>query len=197
MRELLQAVGVPAWVKRVVVVADTAYPSRANRQAIQAQGWYFVLAFPRTWKWTNGQYLRRVVRSRGWRNDSPKHTKLLVTNLPQATAHLTVALYLRRWPVELCRKELQSVVGLGQHPVTKDAARGDRSVAVACMAYVRVLRLRAQHSQSGSSWSAFTLKPQFAWEVGPRQRKPGARHEARQEVQRRATTKEPHLRLAA
>ena len=42
-----------------------------------------------------------VVLSRRWRNESPKHTKLLVTNLPQATAHLTVALYLRRWPVEL------------------------------------------------------------------------------------------------
>jgi len=57
-----------------------------------------------------------VVLSRRRRNESPKHTKLLVTNLPHATAHLTVALYLRRWPVELCIKELKSVVGLGQHP---------------------------------------------------------------------------------
>jgi hypothetical protein len=36
-----------------------------------------------------------------------------VPNLPQATAHLTVAPYLRRWPVELCSKELKGVVGLG------------------------------------------------------------------------------------
>jgi hypothetical protein len=96
-----------------------------------------VIAFPRTWKLANGQYLRdivthwplphyrqvrvplvvlrarrrvfgtfakqaqlqhvgdvTVVLSRRRRNEGPKPTKLLVTNLPQATAHLTVALYL-------------------------------------------------------------------------------------------------------
>ena len=31
----------PAWCKKVVVVADAAYPSRANLQAIQARGWFF------------------------------------------------------------------------------------------------------------------------------------------------------------
>ena len=239
-REMLQEVVVPAWCKRVVVVADAAYPSRTNLQAIPARGWFFVMAFPQTWKLTNGQYLRDVVThlpihhyrqvrvplvvpnprrrvlwtfakraelrqvgdvtvvlSRRRRNDSPKHTKLLVTNLPQATAHLTVALYLRRWPVELCIKELKSVVGLGQHQVTKDAARVERSVAVAVMAYLLLLRLRAKQIKSGSSWSAFTLKQHFAWEVGARQLKRVARQEARQEVQRRFTTKEPQLRLAA
>jgi hypothetical protein len=181
----LQAVVLPAWVKWVVVVADAAYPSRANLQAIQARHWFFVLAFPRTWKVANGQHLRdlvthlpvhsycqvrvllvvpsarrrvfwtvakraelrqvgdvTVVLSRRRRNDSPRHTKLLVTNLPQATDHLTVALDLRRWPVELCIKELKSVVGLGQSHVTKNAARVERSVAVALMAYLLVLRRR-------------------------------------------------------
>jgi hypothetical protein len=133
-REMLQAVILPAWCKQVVVVADAASPSRANLQAIQARHWFFVIAFPRTWKLTNGQHLRdgvthlpihyyrkvclpllvpsarrrvfwtfaqraqlrqvgdvTVVLSRRRRNDSPKHTKLLVTNLPQATAHTTVA----------------------------------------------------------------------------------------------------------
>src|SRR6185369_4729852 len=36
-------------------------PSRANRQAIQARSWFFVIAFPRTWKLANGQHLRDVV----------------------------------------------------------------------------------------------------------------------------------------
>src|SRR4029450_4050503 len=103
-----------------------------------------------------------VVLSRRRRNESPKHPKLLVTNLPQAPAHLTVALYLRRWPVELCVKELKGVVGLGQHQVTKDAARVERSVAVAFRAYLLLLRLRAQQIKPSSSWSAFTLKQQFA-----------------------------------
>jgi hypothetical protein len=204
-REMLQAVVLPAWCKKVVVAADAAYPSRANLQAIQARGWFFVIAFPRTWKLANGQYLRdlathlplhhyrqvrvplvvpsarrrvfwsfakraelrqvgdvTVVWSRRRRNDSPKHIKLLVTNLPQATAHLTVALDLRRWPVELCIKELKGVVGLGQHQVTKEAARVERSVAVAFMTYLLLLRLQAKQIKPGTSWSAFTLKQRLA-----------------------------------
>jgi hypothetical protein len=239
-REMLQEVVLPAWVKRVVVVADAAYPSRANLQAIQARQWFFVIAFPRTWKLANGRHLRdlvthlplhyyrkvrvplmvasprrrvfwtfakraqlrqvgdvTVVLSRRRRNESPKHTKLLVTNLPQATAHVTVACSLRRWPVELCIKELKGVVGLGEHQVTKDAARVERSVAVAGMAYLLLLRLRAKQIKPGRAWSAFTLKQQFAWAVGTRQLKRAARQEARKEVQLRLVAKEAHLQLAA
>jgi Transposase DDE domain len=239
-RQLLQAVVLPAWCKKVVGVADAAYPSRANLQAIEARGWFFVRAFPRTWKLANGSHLRdlvthlpryhyrqvrvplvvprtqrrvfwtfakraerrqvgdvTVVLRRRRRNDSPKHTKLLVTNLPQATAHLTVALYLRRWPVELGSKDLKGVVGLGQHQVTTDAARVERSVAVALMAYLLLLRLRAKQIKPGTSWSAFTLKQQFAWEVGARQLKRVARQAARKEVHLRLAPKEVPLRLAA
>ena len=72
-----------------------------------------------------------IVLSRRRRNASPRHTQLLVPNLPHATAYLTVARYLRRWPVELCLKEWTGVVGLGQPQVPKDAARGERAAAVA------------------------------------------------------------------
>lgn len=61
VRAMLQAVVLPAWCKKVVVVADAAYPSRANLRAIQARGWFFVIAFPRTWKLSNGHYLRDIV----------------------------------------------------------------------------------------------------------------------------------------
>jgi Transposase DDE domain len=237
---MLGEVLLPAWCKKVVVVADAAYPSRANLQAIQARGWYFVIAFPRTWKLANGQYLRDVVThlpiqhyrqvrvslmvpmprrrvfwtfakqaqlahvgevtvvlSRRRRNESPKHPKLLVTNLPHATAHLTVALYLRRWPVELCIKELKRVVGLGQHQVTKDTARVERSVAVAVMAYLLLLRLRAKQIKPGSSWSAFTLKQELAWEWGTRQLHRTVDQKVRKEIRRQRTIEPPPLRLAA
>ena len=240
VREMFGEIILPAWCKKVVVVADAAYPSRANLQAIQARGWFFVIAFPRTWKLANGQHLRDLVThlpmhhyrqvrvslvvptprrrvfwtftkqaqlahvgdgtgvlSRRRRNDSPKHTKLLVTNLPQATAHLTVALYLRRWPVELCSKELKSVVGWGQHQVTKDAARVERSVAVAVMAYLLLLRLRAKQIKTGSSWSAFTLKQELAWEWGTRQLHRTIRQETRTEIRRQRMAEPPPLQLAA
>jgi hypothetical protein len=239
-RQMLQAVVLPAWCKQVGVVADAAYPSRANLHAIQARGWFFVMAFPRTWKRANGQHLRdlvthlpthhyrqvrvplvvptarrrvfwtfakraevrqvgdvTVVLSRRRRNDSPKRTKLLVTNLPQATAHLTVALYLRRWPVELCSTELKGVVGRGEHQVTKDAARVERSVAVAVMAYLLLLRLRAKQIKPGTSWSAFTLKQGLAWDWGTWQVKRAARQEARREVRLRPAAQEVQWRLAA
>jgi Transposase DDE domain len=239
-REMLQEVVLPAWCKLVVVVADAAYPSRANLQAIQARHGFFVIAFPRTWQLMNGQHLRdvathlpthhyrkvclpllvpsarrrvfwtfakraplrqvgdvTVVLSRRRRNDSPKQTKLLVTDLPQATAHTTVACYLRRWPVELCIKELKGAVGLGQSQVTKEAARVERSVAVAVMAYLLLLRLRAKQIKPGTSGSAFTLKPGLAWDWGARQLKRTARQEARREVRMRPTAQEVQLRLAA
>jgi hypothetical protein len=138
-----------------------------------------------------------VVLSRRRRTESPKHTQLLVTNLPQATAHVTVAIYLRRWPVELCSKELKGVVGLGQPQVTKDAARVERSVAVALRAYLLLLRLQAKPIKPGSSWSAFTLKQQLAWDIGARQLNRVARQEARKEVRLQFAAKETHLRLAA
>jgi hypothetical protein len=240
VREMLGEVVLPAWCKTGGGVADAAYPSRANLQAIQARGWFFVIAFPRTWKLANGQYLRAIVThlpippyrqvrvplvvpsarrrvfwtfaksaqlahvgdvtvglSRRRRNESPQHTKLLVTNLPQATAHLTVALYLRRWPVELCIKELKSVVGLGQHQVTKDAARVERSVAVAVMAYLLLLRLRANQIKPGSSWSAFTRKQELAWEGGTHPLHRTVRQEARTEIRRHRAAEPPPLRLAA
>jgi hypothetical protein len=240
VREMFSHIILPAWCKQVVVVADAAYPSRANLQAIQARGWFFVIAFPRTWKLANGQHLRdlvthlpihhycqirvplvasttrrrvfwtfakqarlahvgdvTVVLSRRRRNDSPKHTKLLVTNLPHATASLTVALYLRRWPVELCIKELKSVVGLGQHQVTKDAARVERSVAVAVMAYLLLLRLRAKQIKPSSSWSAFTLKQELAWQWGTMQLHRTIRQETRKEIRRHCAAELLPLRLAA
>lgn len=135
--------------------------------------------------------------SRRRHHDSLRHTKLLVTNLPQATAHLTVALYLRRWPVELCIKELKGVVGLGQHQVTKDAARVERSVAVAVMASLLLLRLRTKQIKPGRSWSAFTLKQELAWDWSARQLYRTARQEAQQEVRLQLAPKEAPLRLAA
>jgi hypothetical protein len=58
---------------------------------------------------------------------------------------------------------------LGQPQVTKDAARVERSVAMALMAYLALLRLQAKQVKPGTSWSVFALKQKFAWEVGAQQ----------------------------
>jgi hypothetical protein len=89
------------------------------------------------------------------------------------------------------------VVGLGQHQVTKAAARVERSVAVAVRAYLLLLRLRAKQIKPGSSWSAFTLKQELAWEWGTRQLHRTVRQEVRREVRRQHAAEPLPLRLAA
>ena len=90
-------------------------------------------------------------------NDGPKQTKILVTNMPETvTAREIVGVYLRRWSIELLMKDLKGVVGLGQHQVTKHVDRVERSVAVAIMAYLLLLKLHAKHIPADRPWSAFT-----------------------------------------
>jgi hypothetical protein len=51
----------PAWAETVVVVADAAFASKANVQLIQQRGYFFVMAFARTWCFDNGHTLKDLV----------------------------------------------------------------------------------------------------------------------------------------
>ena len=92
-----------------------------------------------------------------------------MTNPPQATAKQVIALYTRRWNVELLIKELKSVTGLGQAQVTKDPQRVERSVALSLMAYLLLIRFRYHDIPVQGPWSAFTLKRNFAWHIAQQQ----------------------------
>ena len=123
------------------------------------------------WVFAKRAQLRHVgdvtgVLSKCRRNEGPQQTKLLVTNLPETvSARQIVAIYLRRWWVELLFKELKGVVGMGQHQVTKDVGRGERSVALSIMAYLLLLRLKAREIPADRPWSAFALPRALTWEV--------------------------------
>jgi hypothetical protein len=107
-----------------------------------------------------------VVFSKRRRNDGPKQTKIPVTNLPETvTAWEIVGVDLRRWWVELLVKELKRVVGLGQHQVIKRVDRVERSVAVAIMAYLLLLKLCAHDIPADRPRSGFRLQRTLAWEV--------------------------------
>jgi hypothetical protein len=93
------------------------------------------------WTYTKRACLRHIrdvtmVLSKQRRNDGLNATKILVTNLPAVTARQVIDVYRRRWAVELLIKELKGATGLGQHQVTKDPQRVERSIAVAVMAYL-------------------------------------------------------------
>jgi hypothetical protein len=57
------------------------------------------------------------------------------------------------------------VGGVGQHQVTKDAARVERPLAVTLMAYLVLLRVHTQDIRPGRAWRAFALKHHLAWGV--------------------------------
>jgi Transposase DDE domain len=125
-----------------------------------------------------------VVLSKCRRHDGPRQTKILVTQLPATvTAREIVGVYLRRWWIELLMKELKGVVGLGQHQVTRRADRVERSVAIAIMAYLLLLKLRANDIPADRPWSAFRLQRAVAWEVVQAQSERSARQMARKWLQ--------------
>jgi hypothetical protein len=102
-----------------------------------------------------------VVLSKKGRNVGPKHTKILVTNLPELTPRQGVSIYQKRWAIELVNWELKSGLGLGQHQVSGDEKRSTNSVGIAVLAYLFLLRACHHEITPGQSWRIFQLQHAF------------------------------------
>ena len=99
-----------------------------------------------------------VVLSKKGRNVSPQHTKILVTNLAELTPSQVVCMYQKRWAIELLNWELKSGLGLGEHQVSGDTNRSEKSVGIAVLAYLLVLRVCHHEIIPGKPWSIFQLQ---------------------------------------
>jgi hypothetical protein len=86
-----------------------------------------------------------VVLSKRGRNLGPKQTKILVTNLDEWIPRQVVGAYQRRWPVEQINRELKTDLGLGEHQVSKEEGRIEKSFGIAVLAYL--LLIRACHQE--------------------------------------------------
>jgi hypothetical protein len=106
-----------------------------------------------------------VVLTKKGRNVGPKNTKLLVTNLLELTARQVIDIYQRRWSVEILFKELKSGLGLGEHQVTKKLPRIEKSLGIALIAYLFLLRARKDDIKPGKPWSIFQLKTNFTMDM--------------------------------
>ena len=142
------------------------------------------------WTYTKRACLRHIgdvtmILSKQRRHDGPKQPKILVTNLPDVRARQVVDVYRRRWSVELLIKELKGATGLGQHQVTKDPQRVERSVAMAVMAYLTIVKFRAKDIAEQGAWSLFTLKQNFTWELAQGQLERAADQRLRKVLQQR------------
>jgi hypothetical protein len=99
-----------------------------------------------------------VVLSKKGRNVSPQHTKILVTNLAALTPSQVVGIYQKRWAIEVMHWELKSGLGLGEHQVSGDTNRSEKSVGIAVLAYLLVLRVCHHEIVPGKPWSIFQLQ---------------------------------------
>jgi hypothetical protein len=106
-----------------------------------------------------------VVLTKKGRNVGPTKTKLLVTNLLELTARQVIDIYQRRWAVEILFKELKSGLGLGEHQVTKKLPRIEKSLGIALIAYLLLLRARKDDIRPGKPWSIFQLKTNFTLDL--------------------------------
>ena len=99
-----------------------------------------------------------VILSKRGRNLGPKQTKILVTNLAELTSSQVVCIYQKRWAIELVNWELKSGLGLGEHQVSGDKDRSEKSVGLAVLAYLFVLRVCHHEIVPGKPWSIFQLQ---------------------------------------
>jgi hypothetical protein len=102
-----------------------------------------------------------VVLSKRGRNIGPKHTKILVTNLDEWIPRQVVSAYQRRWPVEQINRELKTDLGLGEHQVSGEEGRIEKSFGIAVLAYLLLIRACHQEMLPGTSWSIAQLQHAF------------------------------------
>jgi hypothetical protein len=64
----------------------------------------------------------------------------------------------KRWAIELLHWELKSGLGLGEHQVSGDTNRSEKSVGIAILASLFVLRACHHEIVPGKPWSIFQLQ---------------------------------------
>jgi hypothetical protein len=98
-----------------------------------------------------------VLRKKG-RNMGPQQTKILVTNLAELPPSHGVCMYQKRWAIELMHWELKSGLGLGEPQGSGDTNRSEKSVGIAVLASLFVLRMCHHEMVPGQPWSIFQLQ---------------------------------------
>jgi hypothetical protein len=99
-----------------------------------------------------------VVLSQRGRNLGPQQTTILVTHLARLTPSPVVCIDQKRWAVEWLHWERKSGLGLGEHQVSGDKDRSEKSIGIAVLAYLLVLRGCHHEIVPGKPWSLFQLQ---------------------------------------
>jgi hypothetical protein len=118
------------------------------------------------WTYSTRLCLRHIgdvtgVLSKKGRNVSPKHTKILGTNLPEVTPRYVVVASQKRGAVEQINRELKADLGMGEHQVSGEEQRIENSFGSALRAYLLLIRLCHHELVPGRSWSVSQLQHAF------------------------------------
>src|SRR3989442_13003185 len=81
--------------------------------------------------------------------------------LAELTPSQVVCIYQKRWAIEILNWELKSGLGLGEHQVSGDQNHREKSVGIAVLAYLFVLRVCHHEIIPGKPWSIFQLQHAF------------------------------------
>jgi hypothetical protein len=106
-----------------------------------------------------------VVLSKKGRNVGPNRTKILVTNLDEWTPRQVGCAYQRRWPVEQINREWKTDLGLGEHQVSREEGRIEKSFGIAVRAYLLLIRVCHREILPGKPWSVSQLQHAFRLRV--------------------------------
>ena len=99
-----------------------------------------------------------VVLSKRGRNRGPKQTKILVTHLAALPPSQVVCISQKRWAMARVNWEPQSGRGWGEHQVSGDTNRREKSVGIAGLASWLVRRVCHHAMVPGKPWSLFQLQ---------------------------------------
>ena len=75
-----------------------------------------------------------------------------MTNLAELTPSQVVCIYQKRWAIELMHWELKSGLGLGEHQISGDTNRSEKSVSIAMLAYLLVMLVCHHEIVPGKPW---------------------------------------------
>ena len=140
---------------------------------MQERGYWSVLARPRPWQFTHGKALNALVthRPRWW------YARIRVTPV-NGQRRRTCWVYAKRVRrrhlgdvtvvLSTCRRNdgpKQTKILVTNRPDTVTARQMERSVAMAILAYLLLLRLQAKRMPADGPWSAFPRPRQLTWDV--------------------------------
>ena len=107
-----------------------------------------------------------IILSKLSRNVGHKRTKLIVTNLPSdVDARSILAIYQKRWPIEIIFRELKDTLGMGQYQIQGDVGHCERSVAIPVICYLVLLCLQHRDIPGMGSWGIAKLRWNFIQRV--------------------------------